>query len=227
MPTDPPITRLARTAGPARFSIVIPTWNNLAFLQLCIRSIRTHSALPHQLIVHVNEGTDGTLAWVQSQPDIDLSYSPDNVGVCHALNSARQLVRTDYLLYMNDDMYACPGWDAALSDEVTRIGHDQFFLSATSIEPRAQSNCMIEHDFGTDLESFDEPRLLREFSALPMRDWQGATWPPNVVPVRLWDAVGGYGVEFSPGMYSDPDFSMKLWQHGVRLFRGLSTSRVY
>jgi hypothetical protein len=28
-------------------------------------------------------------------------------------------------------------------------------------------------------------------------------------------------------MYSDPDFSMKLWNEGVRLFKGLGASRVY
>jgi hypothetical protein len=60
-----------------------------------------------------------------------------------------------------------------------------------------------------------------------MQDWQGATWPPNIVHVDTWDAVGGYSNEFSPGMYSDPDFSMKLWNAGVRLFRGISESRVY
>jgi len=211
----------------ARFSIVIPSWNNLPYLQLCVRSIRTNSALPHQLIIHVNDGSDGTLEWVRSQVDLDYSYSATNVGVCHALNSCRMLVSTPFLLYMNDDMYACPGWDVALSDAVDAAGDDLFFLSATSIEARAQSRCMIESDFGTDPDTFDEARLLREFAELPHRDWQGATWPPNVVSVRLWDAVGGYSNEFSPGMYSDPDFSMKLWQQGVRLFRGVSASRVY
>jgi len=28
-------------------------------------------------------------------------------------------------------------------------------------------------------------------------------------------------------MYSDPDFSMKLWKLGIRLFKGVSKSRVY
>ena len=28
-------------------------------------------------------------------------------------------------------------------------------------------------------------------------------------------------------MYSDPDFSAKLWMAGVRLFKGVSASRVY
>jgi len=33
--------------------------------------------------------------------------------------------------------------------------------------------------------------------------------------------------EFSPGMYSDPDLSMKFWQIGVRYFKGMGESRVY
>jgi hypothetical protein len=28
-------------------------------------------------------------------------------------------------------------------------------------------------------------------------------------------------------MYSDPDFSMKLWRFGIRIFKGVSASRVY
>jgi hypothetical protein len=39
--------------------------------------------------------------------------------------------------------------------------------------------------------------------------------------------VGGYSIEYSPGMYSDPDFSAKLWKAGVRIFKGVDKSRVY
>lgn len=228
MSYDHPIQRVKRTSIPdAKFSILIPTWNNLEYLKLCIGSIRKNSKFKHQLIVHINEGKDGTLEWVKEQNDIDYSYSEQNVGVCYALNSCRELISTDYILYMNDDMYACPDWDKYLSEEIEKIGHNNFFISATSIEPESQSNCMIEKDYGRDLETFNEQKLLSEFASLPMHDWQGATWPPNVVHKDLWDKVGGYSNEFSPGMYSDPDFSMKLWKAGVRLFKGVSKSRVY
>ena len=210
-----------------RFSILIPTWNNLPYLKLCIDSIRKNSAYKHQIIVHVNEGIDGSLDWVKTQPDIDYTYSPKNIGVCYPLNIGRSLVATDYMLYANDDMYLCPGWDVALWDEIKQIGHTHFFLSATVIEPTASSDCVIEKNYGTDIESFQETKLLAEFADLPKKNWQGATWPPNVVHRELWDRVGGYSIEFSPGMYSDPDFSMKLWQAGVRLFKGVSKSRAY
>ena len=59
------------------------------------------------------------------------------------------------------------------------------------------------------------------------KNWNGASWPPNVVHKSLWKKVGGYSEEFSPGMYSDPDFSMKLWQEGVRTFVGIGESKVY
>ena len=134
---------------------------------------------------------------------------------------------TDYLLYMNDDMYACPAWDLELYREIEKIGHPFFFLSSTAIEPLASSNCVIEKNYGKDIASFQEDLLLKEFAALEKQDWQGSTWPPNVVHKDTWDLVGGYSTEFSPGMYSDPDFSMKLWEMGIRLFKGVSASRVY
>lgn len=213
--------------GSHTFSILIPTWNNLAYLQLCVASIRKNSHFRHQIIVHVNEGKDGTLAWVAQQPDLDYTYSEENIGVCYALNLGRSLIRTDYVVYMNDDMYVCPNWDLELYREIEKIGHRFFFLSATAIEPVASSNCAIEWDCGKEISTFDEQKLLAGYHSLPMHDWQGATWPPNIVHINVWDLVGGYSVEFSPGMYSDPDFSMKLWQMGIRLFKGVSHSRVY
>lgn len=211
----------------AVFSIVIPTWNNLPLLQLCIESIRRNSQYRHQVIVHINEGTDGTLEWIKNQTDIDYTYSRHNIGVCYALNSARGLMTTDYLLYLNDDMYVCPGWDRALREEIISIGHQFFFISGTAIEPVPQSNCSIQGNYGSGVQDFNPEKLLMEFDKPVMPDWQGATWPPNVIHKDVWDMVGGYSVEFSPGMYSDPDFSMKLWQLGVRLFKGMGKSRVY
>ncbi|MDE3236841.1 MAG: glycosyltransferase family 2 protein [Bacteroidota bacterium] len=215
------------TPGEHVFSVIIPSWNNLPYLKLCVESIRKNSTHKHQIIVHVNEGMDGTLEWIAAQPDIDYTHSNTNIGVCYAVNLSRTLATTDYIAYVNDDMYLCPGWDEIFLQEIQQIGHPYFFLSATAIEPIASSICAIEKDYGKDVDSFDEALLLKEFNSLPKNDWAGATWPPNIVHKDIWDLVGGYSIEFSPGMYSDPDFSMKLWKAGVRLFKGLSKSRTY
>jgi len=209
------------------FSILIPTWNNLALLQLCIRSIRQNSVVDHQIIVHVNDGSDGTLEWVRSQ-EFDHTHSPQNVGICLAVNESAMLARCDYILYLNDDMYCCPGWDSALIDKLKDIDTDLFMLSGTMIEPRDTRNpCVIVRDYGSDDENFEEARLLEELPQLHKNDWYGATWPPTLVSKRWWFKVGGYSSEFSPGMSSDNDFSMKLWHAGCRIFLGVGDSLIY
>ena len=49
------------------FSILIPTWNNLKFLQLCVESIRKNSTYEHEILIHINDGSDGTLEWVKER----------------------------------------------------------------------------------------------------------------------------------------------------------------
>jgi GT2 family glycosyltransferase len=209
------------------FSILIPTWNNVALLQLCIRSIRQNSAYAHQIIVHVNDGSDGTLEWVREQ-GITHTASPQNIGICLAVNEAAMHATQDYILYLNDDMYCCPGWDTALVTKLKLLDTDLFMLSGTMIEPRDTGNpCVIVRDYGSDAAIFDEARLLAELPQQRKADWCGATWPPTLVSRRWWFKVGGYSSEFSPGMSSDNDFSMKLWHAGCRIFLGVGDSLVY
>lgn len=211
-----------------RFSIMIPSWNNLEYLQLCVESIRRHSTFPHQIIVHANEGRDGTREWLNAQPDLDYTWSTENVGICFSLNYARSLAKAEYLCYLNDDMVVLPEWDKHLLQEIEGIGHRSFILSATAIEPRDTGNsCVLVQDYGDSPATFQQDKLLREFRNQEKADWSGSTWPPIVLHRDLWDLVGGLSIEFSPGMYSDPDLSMKLWQAGVRYFKGLGQSRVY
>lgn len=208
------------------FSIFIPTWNNLPFLKLCIESINKNSTYRHQIIVHVNDGSDGTLEWVREQ-GLDYTHSPENVGVCLAMNMMRSKVKTDYICFINDDMYALPKWDEALYDEIKRLPDNRFFLSATTIQPHTAGDSIINADYGDTIESFQEDKLLNEYMSYGLNDWMGATLPPNIVHRDIWDLVGGYSVELSPGMYSDPDFTAKLWLCGIRFMKGISASRVY
>ncbi len=210
------------------FSLLVPSWNNLEYLKLCVRSIRQNSTHPHQIILLINEGKDGSLAWAKEQEDIDYVYAPENLGICYGLNACRSLVHTDYMVYINDDMYLLPGWDNILLKEIRQLNHTMFMLSSTLIEPGDTGNsCVIVKDYGDNPGNFQEEALLKTFDKLEKSDWSGSTWPPVLIPTVLWDLVGGMSIEFSPGMYSDPDLSMKLWQAGVRYFKGMGESRVY
>lgn len=209
-----------------QFSIIIPTWNNLPFLKICVESIRKNSKFDHQIIIHVNEGSDGTLDWVKAQ-GLDYTHTDENVGVCLAVNMMRTKVKTDYIFYLNDDMYVLPDWDVVMAKEIESRPDNMFYLSGTMIQPHWPLDVCINADYGTTPETFKEKELLAEYKSYPKADWQGATWPPSLVHRDIWDLVGGYSIELTPGMYSDPDFTAKLWLAGVRYMKGLGDCRVY
>lgn len=216
-------------ATPYLFTVLIPTWNNLPYLQVCVESIWKNTYSNIQIILIINEGKDGTIEWAMTKKeDLDFIISPKNLGICYGLNAARSLIQSDYVLYANDDMYFLPDWDKALYEEIQALNTKMFMLSATMIEHTDTGNpAVIVRDYGKDLASFDENALLNEYKKYCIPDWQGSTWPPNIVHIDIWDLVGGLSIEYSPGMYSDPDFSMKLYELGVRIFKGKGNSLVY
>ena len=86
-----------------KFSILIPTFNNLNYLKLAIKSIKENSKYDHEIILHINEGSDGTLGYAQ-QESLTYTHSDINIGLCSAINKAAVKISTKYVLYVHDDM---------------------------------------------------------------------------------------------------------------------------
>jgi len=210
-----------------KFSILIPSWNNLPFLKLCIDSIRKNSAADHEIIVHVNDGSDGTLLWLQDQ-GIRHTHSSGNIGICMAVNHIASLAICDWILYMNDDMVCCPGWDTALMQKIEAATDDRIFLSSMLLEPMQTGNeRVIVQNHGVDPEHFDLSGLMNHYMDVHRSNMIGRASQPTLLAKRWWSMVGGYSLEFSPGMSSDDDLLMKLWIVGFRHFEIVSSSRLY
>ena len=60
------------------FSILIPSYNNLEYLKNCIKSLKKNSKYSHQIIVHINEGTDGSLEYVKEN-NLEYTFSNENI----------------------------------------------------------------------------------------------------------------------------------------------------
>ena len=50
-----------------KLSIIIPTFNNLNYLKLFLNSIKNNSSFEHEIILHINEGSDGTLEYAKKK----------------------------------------------------------------------------------------------------------------------------------------------------------------
>ena len=203
------------------FSILIPSFNNLEYLKTCIDSLKKNSEYDHQIIVHINEGIDGSLQYVKEN-NIEYTYSEDNIGMPKALNKASKLSKFDYILISHDDFYYCPGWDTEFVNEINNIKHNNFYLSGTMVGAG-----QIEFDAGQTVDNFNETKLLNNLNNIKTFDFQGTTKCPGLVHKDIWEKAGGWSEEFSPTGGDDTDFAMKLWNLNIRIFKGLGKSLAY
>jgi len=208
-----------------RFSIIIPTWKNIDYLDLACRSIEKNSAADHEVIVFFNEFDAACERWLGDR-DVLHASSPENVGVCAAVNRASELMTTDYLCFLNDDMYVLPGWDTALEAYLGIA--DKLWLSGTAVEAGKATACYIGgHDYGSSPRNFDEERLLAEYESLKRPYDVVSTWTPTLLSRKSWRDIDGFDEAYFPGNGSDPDLAMKMYEYGCRYFIGVGKSLVY
>jgi len=206
-----------------KLSIIIPTFNNLDYLKFFLRSLKINSTFDHEIILHINDGSDGTLKYALDN-NIKHTYSETNIGLCSSMNKAYSLTTTDHILYAHDDMYFCKNWDIFLIDEINKQNNNQYYLSGTNVSTR---HGLINFDCGLTYLDFDEKKFHNFCLQDQTPDLQSSHWAPHLIHKELWDKIGGFSEEFNPGDGSDPDFCMKLWLNDVRIFKGVSKFKVY
>lgn len=206
-----------------KISIIVPTYNNLEYLICFLDSIRKNSSYNHETILHINDGSDGTLNYAIKN-NIKYTHSKNNIGLCSSLNKASSLVTNDYILYAHDDMFFCKNWDIFLEDEVKLHQNNFYYLTGTNVSAK---NGLINYDCGSSPKNFDEGKFDKFCISDCSADLQGSHWAPHLIHKELWFKINGFSEEFNPGDGSDPDLCMKLWKEGVRVFKSLSKFKVY
>tara|TARA_Y100000768_G_scaffold385386_1_gene371398 strand:- start:1324 stop:2175 length:852 start_codon:yes stop_codon:yes gene_type:complete len=206
-----------------KISIIIPTFNNFNYLSLLISSILKNSYFKHEIILHINDGSDGTLDFAQKN-NIKYTHSIDNIGLCKSVNKAAKLSSTDLLLYSHDDMFFCKNWDIYIKNELNKFNDNLYYITGTNISKNAG---LINYDCGSAPENFDEKKFNNFCINDVSQDLQGSHWAPHLIHKSLWNKIGGFSEEFNPGDGSDPDLCMKLWKNNVRIFKTISKFKVY
>ena len=206
-----------------KISIIIPSYNNLKYLIFTINSIKKNSFFEHEIIIHVNEGSDGTLDYVKNN-NLLYTFSNSNIGLCSSVNQASKKASTNYIFYSHDDMFYCKNWDVFLKEELNKFNDNFYYLSGTTV---SVNNGLINHDCGSSPDNFNEDRFNNFIENDKSKDLQGSHWAPHLIHKELWIKIGGFSEEFNPGDGSDPDLCMKLWLNNVRVFKTISKIKVY
>ena len=155
-----------------RSTIIIPNYNGMAYLENCLASLRGE---PARVIVVDNGSTDGSRELVQEKfPKVRLISLDRNYGFCRAVNRGMEASETTYVILLNNDTEAQPGFVKAL--EKAMDGDERVFSGAarmvrmdapSRIDDAGDYYCALGWAFAAGrekpAENYDAPREI--FSA--------------------------------------------------------------
>ena len=104
-----------------KVSIIIPNWNGLRFVGMCLDSLKKSTFEGYEVIVVDNGSTDGSrelierdYAWVR------LLKLPENLGFATACNRGIQASKGNYISLLNNDIEVEPDWIEKLYEGMQR-----------------------------------------------------------------------------------------------------------
>ena len=90
-------------------SVVIVTWNGLAYLPACLDSLAACGS-PLEIIVVDNGSTDGTLEYLRRRPGVIVIANATNTGYAPANNAGIDRATGEFVLLLNNDTRVAPGF---------------------------------------------------------------------------------------------------------------------
>ena len=99
-------------------SVIIPNYNGLRFLSVCLDALEAQTYPPSltEIIVVDDASTDGSVAFVRAHfPRVRVVEMARNCGLAAACNTGAAAAQGDLLVMLNNDTEAEPGWLAALA----------------------------------------------------------------------------------------------------------------
>ena len=120
---NPPCTRgtINKEKAMSKATVIIPNYNGIKFIEECLESLLAQDMPPseYHIIVVDNGSTDGSRQLIEDAfPQVALIALPANTGFCHAVNVGIEAARTPYVILLNNDTKAGPGFVKALCDSL-------------------------------------------------------------------------------------------------------------
>lgn len=100
-------------------SVIIVNWNGRALLGPCLEALRRQTYRDFEIILVDNASTDGSPAWVSAHyPEARVVVNERNLGFAAGNNVGLGIARGEFLVLLNNDTEAAPGFLEALVDTV-------------------------------------------------------------------------------------------------------------
>ena len=221
----------------SKITSVIPTYNNLPFLQLTVQSVRQncyYNDMP--IIIFAENCTDGTNEWLAENADeLDIEYYIENDGdrenqrgIGGGIDLCVSKVKTEFVNILHSDFWLANNQDIELLKLYEEFPNDKLIASSFRVQPNIFPNDPPYRP-GTIFVPFEQFGVHEDdFEQNYFDDWAAEFTQNNNVRVRKAGgagyfcrtedhiAIGGNDPRFEPMYWEDKDLFMRMQMEGYK-----------
>ena len=200
-------------------SLIIPTYRNPDYLDICLKSAIEQQTNKNQILVAVDGYIEESRLVLQKYKDnIEILDLGQNQGMQTALNLAVMNAINEKICIINDDNVLCKGWDDIIENQLKK----NQVLTINQIEPTGPGifNFFVK-DFGRNPKEFKYDEFIKY--DLELRDKDILTRDGGIFPFAMYKKdymiVGGFDTMYQSPFICDWDFFLKLDLNGISFYR--------
>jgi GT2 family glycosyltransferase/glycosyltransferase involved in cell wall biosynthesis len=212
-----PLLSLPKTTGTPDVSIIIPAYNKFELTFQCVASIILSSnRCSYEVIVADDCSTDDTTKIKSFIDNVKVTVNETNLGFVRNCNNAARTTKGRYLVFLNNDTEVGNGWldeMLAVFERFDKVGAVGPKLTYPNGKLQEAGGIIWENgepwNAGRDGNPFDPQwNYVRQCDYL-----SGAAL---MIPLVVWNEIGGFSDEFAPAYFEDADLAFKVRAAGYR-----------
>ena len=194
-------------------TVIIPTYRNPKYLDLCLKSIVENMTLSTTQVIAVIDGyVEENEEVMKKYPQVGFLPFESNMGMQYAINAGVMQAETEHVFIVNDDNVFPKSWDERLTNSLKQIKDERFVVTVNQIEPTGPGMFNFPvMDLGQSVDSFQyELFLENEIKLSSLTFTSDGHIFPFVMEKKYFMAVGGFDTFYNSPNICDWDFFLKL-----------------
>ena len=204
-------------------SVVVLTYNNLAYTKACLFSIEAYSDYPAlEIIVVDNASSDGSPEWLRHWTDEPsaaghrrrLVLNEENLGFSAGNNVGLAAATGEVLILLNNDTYVTPGWVRTLCAHLRR---DPRLGLVGPITNNIGNEARIEIQYSDMVEMIHKAGQYTRAHAGRSIPLHNAAFFCVAMPREVYQRVGPMDEDFGVGFFEDDDYCRRVHLEGYQV----------
>jgi len=197
-------------------SIVVPVYNQVEVTLRCLHALaRSGDAASFEVIVVDDASGDDSARLLPAIEGLRYLRNAANLGFVDSCNAGAALARGEYLVFLNNDTEAQPGWlDALLATftEFPGTGLAGSMLVYPDGRLQEAGGLVFADGSAANYGRFGDPAHPAYGHVRETGYCSGAAL---ALPRALFALLGGFATEYRPGYYEDTDLAMRVRERGL------------